>query len=129
MKERYKKYTVEIPEEMAIPFAGIVESPKPNGEQPMMLTGGWRIYRPVIDSEKCVMCKSCILACPDATVLLVDGGNKIGFNLDYCKGCGLCTWVCPVNAIDRVPELDFEDGVPFQDALFLLPHVEALYAD
>ena len=48
---------------------------------------------------------------------------------ETCKGCGLCTWVCPVNAIDRVPELDFEDGVPFQDALFLLPHVERLYAD
>ena len=53
----------------------------------------------------------------------------VTINEMVCKGCGLCTWVCPVNAIDRVPELDFEDGVPFQDALFLLPHVERLYAD
>ena len=41
----------------------------------------------------------CWLFCPDSSIL-VDAENEkmIGFDLKYCKGCGICAEVCPVNA-------------------------------
>ena len=33
-----------------------------------------------------------------------DDGQFTGFDLDYCKGCGICADVCPVAAIAMVPE-------------------------
>ena len=52
-----------------------------------------------IDNDKCINCKRCIneLGCP-ATVL-EDGRVKI--DKSHCTGCGLCTQVCPKNAIVR----------------------------
>lgn len=48
-------------------------------------------------SEKCINCKKCIreLGCP--ALITVDGKVTIDENL--CTGCGLCSQVCPVNAI------------------------------
>ena len=102
-----RDYTVKIPKEKLLPEAGIVKSPLPNSEQPDMITGGWRILRPVIDKEKCTMCKTCWLFCPDGSIEITE--NEVRINLKYCKGCGICANVCPVGAIDRVPELDFDD--------------------
>jgi pyruvate ferredoxin oxidoreductase delta subunit len=33
---------------------------------------------------------------------MVEG--KIVFDLDYCKGCGICTEECPSDAIEMVRE-------------------------
>ncbi len=107
---------IKIPKEKLLPEAGIVKAPAPNGEQDNMITGGWRVLRPVHDTEKCTMCNMCWISCPDSCISI--GENEMKVNLKYCKGCGLCTAVCPVEAISRVPELDFEDGVVFQEQLF-----------
>ncbi|MFN4245581.1 MAG: 4Fe-4S binding protein, partial [Brevinematia bacterium] len=32
--------------------------------------------------------------------------KMLGFDYDYCKGCGICANVCPRNAIDMVSEGD-----------------------
>jgi len=35
---------------------------------------------------------------------------KLGeFKMEYCKGCGVCAAVCPVNAIVMKPESEFID--------------------
>ena len=51
----------------------------------------------VIDSNKCINCKKCInsLGCPG--IIISDSNVRIDESL--CTGCGLCSQVCPVNAI------------------------------
>ncbi len=66
-------------------------------------TGGWRTFKPVLNKDKCVDCMICWLYCPDDSIVVKDG-KMIGFDYDYCKGCSVCSNVCPRNAIDMVPE-------------------------
>jgi pyruvate ferredoxin oxidoreductase delta subunit len=79
-------------------------------------TGGWRAFRPVLGEAKCVDCMQCWLFCPDSSILVdADSGEMLGFNLDYCKGCGICAIQCPVNqklirkARERDEELQRDD--------------------
>lgn len=88
-----------------VPFAGTVPSPQVENED--MITGNWRVRRPIIDLDKCTECLTCWIFCPDACITQTDNG--LVFNFKYCKGCGLCAAECPVGAINLVPELDFED--------------------
>lgn len=85
------------------PFAGTVKSPVTENEQ--MITGNWRMIRPVVDAEKCTQCLNCWLSCPDACINPHDDGMKI--NYKYCKGCRLCIKQCLFGAITGVPELEF----------------------
>ncbi len=50
-----------------------------------------------IDGDKCINCKKCIreLGCPG---IVLDNG-KVSIDASLCTGCGLCTKVCPVDAI------------------------------
>jgi pyruvate ferredoxin oxidoreductase delta subunit len=60
----------------------------------------FRNYRPVTDYSKCIKCARCWMFCPD----MAFKRNKEGFfeNIEeYCKGCGLCSKVCPVKCISR----------------------------
>ena len=66
-------------------------------------TGGWRTFMPVIDNEKCVDCGSCWTFCPDMSIVRKDDG-VYEVNLDFCKGCGICSNECPVEAIKMVLE-------------------------
>ncbi|MDQ1769951.1 4Fe-4S dicluster domain-containing protein [Labilibaculum sp. A4] len=63
---------------------------------------GWRSVRPLVDHEACVFCLRCYLLCPDGTILKENG--KIEFDMDYCKGCGVCAYECPKDAIKMVKE-------------------------
>ena len=51
-----------------------------------------------VDEDRCIRCKKCIkeLGCP-AIVREADG--TISIDTSLCYGCGICTYVCPVNAI------------------------------
>ncbi len=71
-------------------------------------TGEWRTVRPVLIEDKCLVVKSgkptchlCWLYCPENTVTRAIPPE---FNLDYCKGCGICATECPTSAIEMVPE-------------------------
>lgn len=73
-------------------------------EAEQLRTGGWRTgVKPSVELGRCVNCLLCWLHCPDSAVRL-DGTAFAGFDLDYCKGCEICAAVCPVDAIEMVPE-------------------------
>ncbi|HEV8463126.1 MAG TPA: 4Fe-4S dicluster-binding protein [Gaiellaceae bacterium] len=83
-----------------LPAGGFVD---PAGS-PRTATGTWRTgERPQARTEGCVNCLLCWLYCPDSAITL-DGGAFTGFDLDYCKGCGICAVVCPVDVIEMVRE-------------------------
>jgi len=82
-------------------------------------TGGWRTFRPHMAHElpgdhefrrkddgsdkKCIECLFCWFYCPEGCITKVDRGespNGLKYDLDYCKGCGICADVCPVDYIE-----------------------------
>ncbi|UFS72088.1 4Fe-4S binding protein [Geomonas sp. RF6] len=71
-------------------------------------TGDWRSSRPVIGEKGClavkqgkIACQICWVYCPDACIAQ---GAPPSIDLDYCKGCGICSQVCPAGAIAMEPE-------------------------
>jgi len=65
---------------------------------------------PAIDAEKCIpgrqnkpACFLCWLYCPEA---VISRTIPVRIDLEYCKGCGICAQVCPVQAISMVNEKD-----------------------
>ena len=98
-----------IPKDRAVPFGCV--TPAPVGEQPMMITGNWREFRPVIDHEKCNLCMNCVIFCPDACWQLNASEEEVEWNAKYCKGCMICVNECSAEALSKKYELDFDDGV------------------
>lgn len=62
-------------------------------------TGTWRVFRPVVDKEKCNACGLCATYCPDSAI-----SDELVIDLVYCKGCGICANECPKKAIAMVRE-------------------------
>ena len=55
---------------------------------------------PVIDNEKCGKCGKCVNICSESEYhALTKNENGIEVNKDLCKGCSLCSHICPQNAI------------------------------
>jgi len=79
-----------------LPIGGVILEA---GNSVEYATGDWRAFRPVRGAAECTHCFQCWLFCPDSSIL-VDPQTEtmIGFDLDHCKGCGICATVCPVNA-------------------------------
>ncbi|MCP4716517.1 MAG: pyruvate synthase subunit PorD [Deltaproteobacteria bacterium] len=70
----------------------------------------WRFERPAWDTQKCVRCGACCLACPDGAIFQNTEGCYEA-DLQYCKGCGLCVRQCVTGcislekAVERAPWL------------------------
>ncbi|WP_298830510.1 NAD(P)-binding protein [uncultured Piscinibacter sp.] len=60
--------------------------------------------RRCLSCGNCFECDNCYGVCPDNAVIKLGPGKRFAFNLDYCKGCGLCAAECPCGAITMVPE-------------------------
>lgn len=60
-------------------------------------TGDWRSRRPVWDANKCIHCLICWVYCPDGAVMVKESKFS-GFDLQHCKGCGICARECPPRA-------------------------------
>jgi len=86
------------------PIGGIIEK---GGTAHDYVTGGWRKFRPVVDHVKCINCLICWVVCPDSAII-AEEGKMIGFDMEHCKGCGLCASECPdkVTAITMEEEAD-----------------------
>ncbi len=112
------KYTTKfkVPKHLVVPDGAVIPSPK--GENEGMITGNWRIFRPVIDHEKCTTCMNCYIYCPDACWHLDEKTEKMVWNAKYCKGCLICVNECPAECLTPQHELDFEDGVVRLDVPF-----------
>lgn len=61
-------------------------------------TGRWRIYKPVINYDKCNKCWICFVWCPEGAISL-DDSDYPHIDYDHCKGCLICYEECPVKAI------------------------------
>ncbi len=60
--------------------------------------------RRCLSCGNCFECDNCYGVCPDNAVIKLGPGKGFEFNLDYCKGCGICVSECPCGAIKMVPE-------------------------
>ncbi len=70
---------------------------------PLRRTGSWRLFRPVIDLERCTRCWICFVRCPDGAIrLLADDTPRVDY--EVCKGCLICLEECPPRAIRRERE-------------------------
>ncbi|MEM0481545.1 MAG: 2-oxoacid:acceptor oxidoreductase family protein [Nitrososphaerota archaeon] len=74
------------------------------GNSALRRTGNWRIFKPIVDPQKCTGCMLCIIYCPDSCISL-DENNKAVINYDNCKGCMICLRECPLRAISSVREV------------------------
>ncbi len=60
--------------------------------------------RRCLSCGNCFECDNCYGVCPDNAVIKLGPGLGFRFNLDYCKGCGVCVSECPCGAIEMTPE-------------------------
>lgn len=61
-------------------------------------TGAWKTVQPEIDQGKCVRCLLCWVYCPDGAIQRLEE-DRVEVSYEYCKGCGICSKICPVKAI------------------------------
>lgn len=80
---------------------GIISKPKTSIN---FKTGSWRTLKPVIDESKCIHCAMCVLNCPENCIDITKDKKRGNVNLNFCKGCSVCSKVCPVGAITMVPD-------------------------
>lgn len=81
--------------ESKVSLGCVVEKP---GNSVLYKLDGWRSLKPKWDKKKCNQCMVCWGYCPDIAIPQ-KSGKRLETNFDYCKGCGICSVVCPVKAI------------------------------
>lgn len=91
-----------------IPMAANIIKP---GNATEYKTGGWRAERPIHKDETCLWVKNgtcglCWIFCPDNSVKLIEKDGKFiyEYDLDFCKGCGICANQCPTQSIHMIME-------------------------
>ena len=77
-------------------------------------TGDWRTSRPELERGRCLAvkqddtaCQLCWVYCPD---VCITQGVPPAVELQFCKGCGICSAVGPDDAIAMIPEQGTPEG-------------------
>ena len=73
------------------------------------MTGDWKTFMPIRDLEKCTVCLTCTMMCPEGAIRHRPEMGKVEFDMTFCKGCGICANVCPTKAITMKIESDEEE--------------------
>ena len=92
---------------------------RPNAETNSInkYVGDWRVVKPVWNVDLCIDCQNCWLYCPDTSII---SRNKemVGIDYNHCKGCGICSEVCPTNPKSLIM---FDENTKNEDALTQWP--------
>lgn len=64
-------------------------------------TGSWRTSTPRYLQDKCIRCLRCWFSCPEGCIKRLED-DHVRWDYRYCKGCGVCANICPVQAIEMV---------------------------
>jgi len=59
--------------------------------------------RPIINTDECSACGSCIDVCPNEVIDIIDDAAAV-VNEDGCVACGACMEECPMSAIEDIEE-------------------------
>lgn len=92
---------------------------RPNAETNSInkYVGDWRVVKPVWNVDLCIDCQNCWLYCPDTSIISRDK-EMVGIDYNHCKGCGICSEVCPTNPKSLVM---FDENTANEDALTQWP--------
>ena len=81
---------------------------KPGGS-PVHHSGSWRTsQKPLFLQQNCIACDMCDLHCPEGCIS-GEAENSYINDERYCKGCGICAWICPKDDIEMIPEVAEDD--------------------
>ena len=110
----FEKNQPWLPTTKELPIGTIIPKMKVNtnqligpGSAKTKITGTWSHYKAEINQEKCIQCLQCMFHCPEGTINR--NGSKLIVNKSYCKACGICKAVCPVDAIDLIKIEEFSE--------------------
>ena len=71
----------------------------------------------LVDTETCTLCLSCVSLCPSGALGDNPDNPQLRFQEDACLQCGLCSNICPEQAITLAPQLDLTDAAFTQKVL------------
>ncbi|MBY9000711.1 MAG: 2-oxoacid:acceptor oxidoreductase family protein [Candidatus Heimdallarchaeota archaeon] len=80
------------------------------GSATIRITGTWSYIKADINQDLCIQCLKCVFHCPEGTIHRKDG--KVIVNKAYCKACGICESICPVNAVEMIKIKEFSEIKP-----------------
>jgi len=75
------------------------------------LTAGAPFGTANVDEQRCTLCMSCAGVCPGKALQTGDGKPQLMFIEANCLQCGMCTRICPEDAIWISPRFMFEREV------------------
>ncbi len=68
----------------------------------------WRVIKPVFNRDICIDCQNCWVWCPDSSIISRDK-QMLGIDYDHCKGCEVCSEVCPTNPKSLLMFSEYEE--------------------
>jgi ferredoxin len=64
----------------------------------------------LVNQDSCTLCLSCVSLCPSGALTDNEDKPQLNFQEAACLQCGLCSNICPEDAIDLVPQFNLADS-------------------